>query len=880
TQGFGLRFVAAPAKPAAGADTGGSVDIAAAYVRLIKKDGNGDLGTVLLSQLASLQNLTERVELEGKTYELALRFQRNYKPYSVTLLDVRKDDYVGTSTPRNYSSDIRLVDSSRGVDREIHIWMNNPLRYAGETFYQSGYSGPPDTASEATTLSVVTNSGWMIPYVSCMIVIVGLAYHFVGMLTRFLRRPDAGQVLARWGMYNPGGIGVVALVMALVHGWGRRRRPAPGGSGGKTNDPRGSRAETVSDVYRPALEPITWHAALAAIFPLTVVGFFVTVLIGSLWPRSPRADGMDVRAFGKLPVIADGRVKPFDTLARNTLRVISNRETFRDADGRSQPAVRWLLDVITRPDVAESHRVFRIDNLEVLDTLGLKRRAGNLYSVAEMRPKVEEFEKQVAQAQEDSRTKGAENLTTYQRKLLELDRRIRAYTRLAAAFQPPRFPPLESGDKDQLERFREAFVSFLRGIQSIQPPLAVPSPKEGRDAHQQNGEWQSYAEAMAFAQIMPDASPALTALNSILVAYSREDATKFSEEIQGYTELLRRERPEQLMVSNSFWNRNVERVFGTFYGFEEFFNQAAPFFFCWFPYLAAAALAAASWLVWRNPLLRSAWWLTVFAFAVHTLALGARIYISGRPPVTNLYSSAVFIGWGVVVFCLVWELFTRNGLPTFLGSLLGFASLVVAHQLAGDGDTFVVLQAVLDTQFWLATHVVLITMGYATTFLAGGIGAAYVLRGLLTPTLHTQASKEMARMIYGTTCFALFFSFFGTVLGGLWADDSWGRFWGWDPKENGALIIVLWNALILHARWDGMAKDRGLAVLAVGGNIVTSWSWFGVNELGVGLHSYGFTEGVLLSLGLFWISQMLIIIPGCLPKAWWWSFAARPASTS
>ena len=114
-------------------------------------------------------------------------------------------------------------------------------------------------------------------------------------------------------------------------------------------------------------------------------------------------------------------------------------------------------------------------------------------------------------------------------------------------------------------------------------------------------------------------------------------------------------------------------------------------------------------------------------------------------------------------------------------------------------------------------------------------------------------------MTYGTLCFAIFFSFVGTVLGGLWADDSWGRFWGWDPKENGALIIVLWNALILHARWGGMVREKGLAMLAVIGNITTAWSWFGVNELGVGLHSYGFTEGVLKNLGIFVISQMLLV---------------------
>jgi cytochrome c biogenesis factor len=119
-------------------------------------------------------------------------------------------------------------------------------------------------------------------------------------------------------------------------------------------------------------------------------------------------------------------------------------------------------------------------------------------------------------------------------------------------------------------------------------------------------------------------------------------------------------------------------------------------------------------------------------------------------------------------------------------------------------------------------------------------------------------------MIYGTVCFAAVFGLVGTVLGGLWADDSWGRFWGWDPKENGALLVVLWSALVLHARAARMVRERGLAILAIAGNIVTAWSWFGVNELGVGLHSYGFTEGVSRALWLFWFSQLLLIGLGIL----------------
>lgn len=124
-------------------------------------------------------------------------------------------------------------------------------------------------------------------------------------------------------------------------------------------------------------------------------------------------------------------------------------------------------------------------------------------------------------------------------------------------------------------------------------------------------------------------------------------------------------------------------------------------------------------------------------------------------------------------------------------------------------------------------------------------------------------------MVYGVVCFALLLSFVGTVLGGIWADQSWGRFWGWDPKENGAALVVLLNAIILHARWGGLVRTRGIMVLAVAGNIVTAWSWFGTNMLGVGLHSYGFMDSAAMLLIGFVISQFLFMSLGLLPvRAW------------
>ena len=179
------------------------------------------------------------------------------------------------------------------------------------------------------------------------------------------------------------------------------------------------------------------------------------------------------------------------------------------------------------------------------------------------------------------------------------------------------------------------------------------------------------------------------------------------------------------------------------------------------------------------------------------------------------------------------------------------------------------MRAVLDSNFWLATHVVVITIGYGAMFLAGVLATIYILRGVLTRSLDRATAKVLSNMVYGVVCFAVLFSFVGTLLGGIWADQSWGRFWGWDPKENGALLIVLWCALLLHARWGKLVRDRGVMVMAVFGNIVTAWSWFGTNMLGVGLHSYGFIDKAFFALAAFILSQLLIMAIGLLPIEVW-----------
>ncbi|MEY5061227.1 MAG: Cytochrome c biosis protein Ccs1 [Planctomycetota bacterium] len=178
TSGFGTQVVAVPAAVASGVD-GAGIDSPAAYVEF--RSGETSLGTYLLTtRLRSLQS----VDIAGKRYDVALRYERRYRPYSVKLIDFRHDRFVGTNVPRNFSSLVRLSDPAQNVDREVLISMNNPLRYAGETFYQASFA--PDDSG--TVLQVVRNPGWLLPYISCAMVTVGLLWHFGTHMAASFRR--------------------------------------------------------------------------------------------------------------------------------------------------------------------------------------------------------------------------------------------------------------------------------------------------------------------------------------------------------------------------------------------------------------------------------------------------------------------------------------------------------------------------------------------------------------------------------------------------------------------------------------------------------------------------------------------------------------------
>ena len=680
--------------------------------------------------------------------------------------------------------------------------------------------------------------------------------------------------------------------------------------------------------------------------------------------KSTESEVLDLEAFSRIPVLRGGRVKPMDSVARNTLLVLRNKRTALDENDSEVPAIQWLADLLFAPERADRLKTFLIDHDQVLGLIGKKLvKDGKHFSYLDLEPFKEEIEKSATEAGKAEQ----ENRNYFQQNIIELYRGLVLYRNLKTTLTPPPHTPSSSVHNhaeleplfynpekdtdrtDEYKRFRELTAEIAKnpdrivmGNSEVLGPLMYfidyyarfnlyaeffPLPPEDGET---GGKWRKVGESLVASEPLDSKQKA-----SI-------DPARFISTVQALVGAEEKELPSQLQSIRQNLKTDPTALFAAQYAeaivlrkgvdpilcdyeqlglayrennadqfnalvknlrskiaqrapadistiaFEKTYNGYEPFYRSSIGYLWILLIACSSWLLsaYRKPgtgtsrasrtLLNSAYILTGLVLIAHTFGLAGRMYIEGRPPVTNLYSSALFISWGAVLLCFLTEKFLRLGIASSMGSLIGFGGLVVAHNLSIDsslnpsGDTMEMMRAVLDSNFWLATHVVTITIGYSTTFLAGFLGIAYVFSMLFRTLFNSknngkELNAKLLSMIFGITCFSLFFSLVGTVLGGIWADQSWGRFWGWDAKENGALLIVIWNAIILHARWAGTAKIRGLSALAIFGNVVTAWSWFGTNMLGVGLHAYGFMDKAFLPLMMFIGSQVAIIGIAYLP---------------
>lgn len=637
--------------------------------------------------------------------------------------------------------------------------------------------------------------------------------------------------------------------------------------------------------------------SLLKLLPWCFFALFATEIVVVLLPKK---DGVFHAAeFGRLPVLLNGRVQPLDSVARNSLLQIRSTG---DVPLEEMPSwkfwhhpkklksTEWLLEVFFRPDMADARPIFLIHHPDLISELklaelGVEKSGLRYYSFDELGPVLDEI---IAQGRNAGKIEDAQR-TTYQKQVLKLANAVMLYHQLKNSIQPEgthNFAQLladfktylpaglaaaraqQAGEKADEQALRKlaSMAQQFETVANLAHPLTVPpSNPADKDA------WVNVGTSLLDSIRDGEVHPAVGFYARMATAYGHGNAVEFNSAVAGYKNWL---------APN--FTREVKKGRAEYY-----FNQIKAFLHATIIYIVAFVLAGGALLTYglmpqiSESLRRSAFYLIGLAFVVHTFGLVFRMVLEGRPPVTNLYSSAIFIGWGACVLGMVLERVYKIGLGSAVAGLAGFVTLLIAHNLALGGDTMEMLRAVLDTNFWLATHVVVVTLGYASTFVAGTLALAYVVLGVFTPLLATKVGestlgKALTQMVYAIVCFATLFSFIGTVLGGIWADQSWGRFWGWDPKENGALLIVIWNALILHARWGKLVEERGLMNLAIFGNIVTAFSWFGVNMLGIGLHSYGFMDAAFKWLMLFNASQILFIVLGLLPAHLWKSF--RPSS--
>ncbi len=576
------------------------------------------------------------------------------------------------------------------------------------------------------------------------------------------------------------------------------------------------------------------------------------LLAGLLPPR--QATSFDVNGFAQLPVLHGGRIKPLDTVARTSLLMLSGKQTVL-SEGHSLSAIDWLMEVMFRPALAAEFPVFEINDPDVLGSLEIRQTKQRRFSWMQIETKLEDIGRQAMQAEQAK----PENRSRFQSAVVNLGQRVLLYQRLLNSLQisgiENMVSTLDDFDARIVPPMRRAMTRHAAG-KAVDP--AILHELEHYHLMDQSSEfaplplfrqmglsrtWINMGRGIVNRLNTEEHHPGVIAYAVMSDAWRLNDSSSFNRALAGYQGWLKDLLPHVVTKSQ----------------YEFTFNAFEPFYRSLILYLIVFLLVLGSWM--RGPAFfnRAAFSLLTMTFIVHTIGLISRMILQGRPPVTNLYSSAIFVGWVAVLLGIVLERIHRNGIGSMVSGFIGFVTLIIAHHLATSGDTLEMMRAVLDSNFWLATHVVTITIGYGSTFLAGTLALVYFFRRWFDRRWTPELARTFEQMAFGIVCFSTLFSFVGTILGGIWADQSWGRFWGWDPKENGALMIVLWNVFILHARWGGYAAGENLMLLAIGGNIITALSWFGVNMLGIGLHSYGFMDKAFVWLVLFVISQISVI---------------------
>jgi cytochrome c-type biogenesis protein CcsB len=670
--------------------------------------------------------------------EVAFGPQMRPLPFAIALEEFQVVRYPGSNRPSEYWSRVQVVPSGPDIAaRSERISMNRPLDVAGFRLFQSSYQLGRGGAPDATILSVAYDPGVTLVYISFALIILGIAWGLRGV------RPRAESEALK-----------VRSQPATRHTAKPRAREQQAGSAGQS----GLRAPL-------GLLLVT----LAGFAP----GLALPAQAGTLEEAAEATRGW--------AILADGRVKPLVTFAREHVLAITGREHF---DELSALEMLWGY-TLDSPTFAERQYV-RIDSLELKAALGLPASSrrfsfNDLMGNAQFRDLVD-------------------RVGHRQRQELELTRLEKD---AAAAY-------------DKLGR-----VARLMSGEAL---TIVPLPDE-------SGRWRSI-------QSLPEAQDApLRALHEGLTrlasAHASQDAAAFAREAASLGEALRALNPSAY-PSQSKIDREL------FYEDFNAFGKAWKLYLVGFLLVALLGFTERPWGYLAGTLFIGA------GFVCHTMGVGMRWAIAERAPVSDMYESLVFMGWGVVAFGLLTQAAYRKRFVALASGLTGFLCLGFAENLPID-SAINPLVPVLAHTYWLSIHVMTIMLSYSALALAMVLGHV----GLFVAVLQRQnvsLASALSKVLYRTLQIGVLFLAAGIIFGAIWANESWGRYWGWDPKETWSLITMFVYLAIVHARFAGWLGHFGLSASAVLGFLAVVMTYYGVNFiLAAGLHSYGFSEG-----GQFW----------------------------
>lgn len=602
--------------------------------------------------------------------------------------------------------------------------------------------------------------------------------------------------------------------------------------------------------------------------------------------ESHKSSYIDDFQFSQIPILHSGRVKPLSTFAREWLLVLYEKSHL---PGMS--AEQWLMEVLFNPQNSSKRPLFKIRNPEVVDLLNIKKRDKNIYSFNDLSKALDNILEQLEQIKnkpEDERSLTENQLFNLYIKVLSYFQLKQSLALILPLFSMPshlakelRMNPNKAYNYLEMAPFQQKIIQEIKNLKIVsfeklseeKQKLILLSYQINTLSKNENNSlfkiisplwsddktlWHSPWEVIAKGKGSPTSAAYLESWISMERAWRTGQNRKTAGD---------RLYKKAVEISKGFTSPILlllEKIFNDI----QFFQKSLVFYILAFLLLLFSFVFPAH-LKFKIPIFqnvnkwktdlknsgkihirdlfyKSSFIVFISGFILHFTGILFRMIIMQRPPVSTLYESILFVSLVSVGLSLWMEKQRAKGEGLLIGAIVGSLLHFIGFKYQGV-ESMNLLVPVLNTNFWLATHVTCITIGYGVAIVTSLMGHIYILvkcfKGETLDVLH----KNMQFGVF----LALFFCLFGTVLGGIWADQSWGRFWGWDPKENGALAIVIWLLVLIHGRLAGLLGTDSYAIGLILTNIVVAFSWFGVNLLNIGLHSYGFTSGAFWNLICF-----------------------------